>query len=100
MKSNTPNTLLDHGIKELIVQMGLPDQVQQTITSVYLPTAHWIARKSKNARKPLFIGVNGAQGSGKTTFCALLTPVLKRQCGLNAVYLSIDDIYHTRSTRQ
>ena len=26
--------------------------------------------------RPLVIGVNGAQGSGKSTFCALLAPLL------------------------
>ena len=100
MTSKTPNNPVDPEIEELIVQMGLPVQVKQTINSVYLPIAHWIARKYRDAKKPLFIGVNGAQGSGKTTFCALLAPILRNQCRLRAAYLSIDDIYHTRATRQ
>ena len=44
------------------------------------------------------VGINGAQGSGKSTLSELMV-LLFEQYGLSAVALSIDDFYYTRAER-
>jgi len=81
------------------MKYGLPVQVEDSKHTIYHPVARWIRNKTPEVEGPLFIGVNGAQGSGKTTFCALLSSVLLHDFGLHSVSMSIDDIYHTRAIR-
>ena len=45
------------------------------------------------------LGVSGAQGSGKSTFCELLSFWLQANHKLKTAVLSIDDLYLTRSER-
>jgi D-glycerate 3-kinase len=49
-------------------------------------------------RRPVVIGLCGAQGSGKSTLAAALAEALSRE-GLPAATLSLDDIYLTRDER-
>ncbi|HVI98995.1 MAG TPA: kinase [Sphingomonas sp.] len=51
------------------------------------------------ARRPLVLGLCGAQGSGKTTIARALAARL-RERGLRAAILSIDDLYVTHAERQ
>jgi D-glycerate 3-kinase len=46
------------------------------------------------------VGINGAQGSGKTTLSDYLCHWLVQERGLRALSLSIDDVYLTRRERQ
>jgi D-glycerate 3-kinase len=52
----------------------------------------------KSAEGALIVGINGAQGSGKSTLSELMV-LLFEQYGLSAVALSIDDFYYTRAER-
>ncbi len=45
------------------------------------------------------LGVNGAQGSGKSTLCHLLALVVEQSFGRSVAVLSIDDLYLTRAER-
>lgn len=80
-------------------KLGLECDPVTLYREIYAPVAHWIADRHKAAGRPIVIGVNGAQGAGKSTFCALMTPLLQRVHGLRVATLSIDDVYHTRATR-
>ena len=79
----------------------------QSLAPSYLDTAlKWfkplgvhIASHHDSAKKPFFLGVNGAQGSGKSTLCAFLQFYLSQQHGLNVVTLSLDDFYLSQSDR-
>jgi D-glycerate 3-kinase len=51
------------------------------------------------ARKPLVVGICGAQGSGKTTLVAALAKALEAEAIATAA-LSLDDLYLTRAERQ
>jgi D-glycerate 3-kinase len=57
--------------------------------------ASWIGGFGKGS----LIGINGCQGSGKTTLARRLQDQL-RQGGLRALVLSIDDLYLTRAERE
>lgn len=48
---------------------------------------------------PAFVGLNGAQGAGKSTLAKLVAAELER-LGLKAVLLSLDDFYLTKAERE
>lgn len=50
-------------------------------------------------RRPLVVGISGAQGSGKTTLVAELSARLDA-VGVKVARLSLDDLYKTRAERQ
>jgi D-glycerate 3-kinase len=74
----------------------LPEPLLQ---SLYLPLAAALAKLANARTDTLIVGVNGAQGSGKTTLCSLLAVLLERGFGLRVASLSIDDLYKTRAER-
>ena len=84
-------------VQKLIGKEGLPADYCEVVDQYWTPLATAIARKAAS-RKPLIVGINGAQGSGKSTVCAFLEVLLKRR-GLRAVTLSLDDLYLTRNER-
>ena len=84
---------------DTVATLGLPQEVLSSRATIYEPVAAWLAALQRREARPLVIGVNGAQGSGKSTFCALLAPLLSEVYGLRTVVLSIDDVYQTRKAR-
>jgi D-glycerate 3-kinase len=65
--------------------------------SLYLPMSCWIAQRHTN--KPLLLGINGAQGSGKSTLTKILKALLVKGFNKRVVTISIDDLYLCRSDR-
>ncbi|MFT7235609.1 MAG: D-glycerate 3-kinase [Methylophagaceae bacterium] len=53
----------------------------------------------KSAGNALVVGINGAQGSGKSTLSELMV-LLFEQYGLSAITVSMDDFYYTRAERR
>jgi D-glycerate 3-kinase len=68
------------------------------LAAVYLPLAAWV-RRQKSA-DTLVLGINGAQGSGKSTLCDFLQLILAAGFGFRVAGFSIDDIYKTRTERE
>jgi D-glycerate 3-kinase len=56
-------------------------------------------RLKAQVRKPLVVGISGAQGSGKSTLADKIALQLRRD-GLSVATLSLDDLYLTRSERE
>ena len=65
----------------------------------YRNLAAWIARR-KDGQGCLTVGINGAQGSGKSTAAAFLKNELSSTHSLKAAVLSLDDFYLPRAVRQ
>ncbi|WP_166423078.1 kinase [Paraglaciecola sp. 20A4] len=65
----------------------------------YIPLADNIATHQDSALKPYFLGVNGCQGSGKSTLSDFLNAYLTEQYDLNVVVMSLDDFYLDQSQR-
>lgn len=84
-------------IAELIRAERLPADYRAVVEDFWRPMAEEIAHQTETKR-PLVIGINGAQGSGKTTLCRFLEPLLAER-GLKAVMLSLDDLYLSRAER-
>ncbi|QIB66303.1 hypothetical protein [Kineobactrum salinum] len=64
------------------------------------PLAEALVAHRNGASRPLLVGVNGCQGSGKTTFCDYLCTVLGAEHGLRTIALSLDDFYLPRTERR
>lgn len=79
----------------------LPDVLQHYLLPVYVPIAEWIfANKNVASHSSLWLlGINGAQGSGKSTVSSILAGLLHHLHHLNVAILSIDDFYLTRQER-
>jgi D-glycerate 3-kinase len=65
----------------------------------FAPLADKIATHQKSANRALVVGINGSQGSGKTTVCDYLSECLAVRHDTRAVCLSLDDFYLTRHQR-
>ena len=86
--------------EEALAGLDLASEKISLLDDLYLPISKWIQGQAAQSSSPFILGVNGAQGSGKSTFCALLSQVLERGFGLRVVVLSIDDLYRTHAARQ
>jgi len=64
---------------------------------VYLPMAAWIAAQHQN--KTLVVGLNGAQGSGKSTLTKILSEIIHHGLNKSVLCISIDDLYMTHEQR-
>ena len=71
----------------------------EPLCRIYLPLAAWV-RKQKREDRPFVLGVNGAQGSGKSTLCEFLRLILREAYGYRVAGFSIDDIYMTHAERE
>lgn len=86
-------------IDELIERERLPASYRKTVDQHWRPLARQIADWSREKAGPVVIGVNGAQGSGKTTLCAFLSELLLPELGLSGAVLSLDDFYLSKAER-
>ena len=78
----------------------LDESLVEDLDRVYMPMANLISEGLNIAAKTQIIGINGAQGAGKTTFVNLLKVVLETGYGMKVALLSIDDLYFKRSERE
>ena len=81
-------------------QMMLDNNLDQALIDVYIPLAACLAKQADDYRAPRIIGINGAQGSGKSTLCKLLQIVLEEGFAKRVTTFSIDDIYLTHAERE
>jgi D-glycerate 3-kinase len=85
--------------EDFIAGHGLPTGYGGTISTVYDPLAAAIEQRSTGQSRPLVVGLNGPQGSGKSTGAEVLGKLLYDR-GLSAAVLSIDDLYLSHAERQ
>lgn len=85
-------------LAQFIESENLDASFALSFKSVFIPLAKWI--ESKQVGAPLVLGVNGAQGSGKSTLCKLLVMLLGQLFNKTVLHLSIDDLYLSPSQRQ
>ncbi len=67
------------------------------IADFYVPMTAWVADHAED--RTLVLGLNGAQGTGKSTLARLLQQLLERVHGLRAAILSLDDLYLSGAAR-
>tara|TARA_B110000858_G_C17808133_1_gene479206 strand:- start:953 stop:1831 length:879 start_codon:yes stop_codon:yes gene_type:complete len=87
-------------IEGFIQQERLPATYLLDATQCFLPLIRDIeAEIQSNQQAPFLIGINGAQGTGKSTMAKLLSTLLT-ESGHRVANLSIDDFYYSKSKRQ
>lgn len=91
--------MLDAVIKPFIRKHQLPESYADVIETWFFSLAEVLISHQRGAKKPLVIGINGAQGSGKSTLADLLVVIFEQVYQLKAVGVSIDDFYLTRQQR-
>lgn len=89
---------LKQQIQALIEAENLPNDFLTTVEKVYIPLAKALAERHRD-NQCLIVGVNGAQGTGKSTLTAFLSLLLTEQQGLPTASFSLDDIYLTKAER-
>ena len=88
-------------LDRFIQQHGLPAVFAESADNYYLPFAEWLATQLVNHEgAACVLGINGAQGTGKSTLAELLSEYLEHKHGRRAVILSIDDLYLTLAERE
>ncbi|MBO9695023.1 MAG: kinase [Sphingopyxis sp.] len=87
-------------VDELIVAERLPRTYAATVDRWWWPLAQQIVQWHAEAGRPLIVGINGAQGSGKSTLCRFLQAALLPEYGLSATVVALDDLYLSRMARE
>ncbi len=87
-------------IQQFLAAERLPDTYGQDAVSWFLPYIEQL-KQIVNAtdRRPMLLGINGAQGTGKSTLSSLIVTVLNA-AGYRTLALSIDDFYLGRDVRK
>jgi D-glycerate 3-kinase len=99
-KTNVSDRSLEQTIKALIQQEGLPETYAQTVEQTILPLADHILALHDAEKRPVVVGIHGAQGTGKSTLTLFLREILSRHLNCPTANFSLDDIYLTRAERQ
>lgn len=86
--------------RKLIEQEALPDTYADTVSRVILPLAEHIRSLHEKRQRPLVVGINGAQGTGKSTLTLFLQELLSGLYQVPTASFSIDDLYLTRAGRE
>lgn len=84
---------------EVSRRLSLPLEVAEHLTAVYSPLAERLTRQLPLYTEPLVLGINGAQGTGKSTAAEVLAHLLGVR-GFRVCSLSIDDLYLTAAERE
>ncbi|MGB5697691.1 MAG: hypothetical protein WBM46_18715 [Polyangiales bacterium] len=79
------------------IDEGIAPPCHELVARFYAPMTAWIADHVEG--QMLVLGLNGAQGTGKSTLARLLRRLLERVHGMRAGILSLDDIYLTGAER-
>lgn len=86
-------------LKAFVLQQSLPEAYIASALKWFAPVAQHIFEHHNSAQRTLIIGLNGCQGSGKSTLTALLCQLLNKHYQKMAIGMSIDDFYLTKSER-
>jgi D-glycerate 3-kinase len=87
-------------LSAFIEQHKLPEEFRLTVKQYYKPLAEQIFSLFTQSNGAYFIGINGCQGSGKSTLTHFIAEYLRAEYQLNVVVMSLDDFYLTREKRK
>ena len=97
--SQNSKTISDREMREFLSRHRLPNEFRDTAERYYLPLARRLP-DYRGDRKTLYLGINGAQGTGKSTLADFLSVAAASMLGWTVAVLSIDDFYYTREERE
>ena len=85
--------------KAFLAKHNLPDSYLETASRWFDPLIDAIADQYDPHSPPRVIGINGCQGSGKSTLGDYLCSLIPTCLDINVVSLSLDDFYLTKTQR-
>ena len=91
---------LSSALHTFTTNRGLDSSYIAQAEQVFSSAITAIVAKQQALNNTLVVGVNGCQGSGKSTLVEFLSLVLTHQYQLSCVCLSLDDFYFNQSKRQ
>lgn len=87
-------------LSTFIKQHKLPEKFKLTAQEHYQPLAERIFSQFTKNNGAYFVGINGCQGSGKSTLTDFIAEYLATTYQLTIVVMSLDDFYFTGKKRQ
>ncbi len=87
-------------LEKFIQQEGLNDIFRRNVIDYFNAYAHRLAQLAEESSRPIIVGLNGAQGSGKSTLSQYLSQIMPMHLGVDCYVLSIDDFYLSRAKRK
>ncbi len=87
-------------LQTLIAQHKLPSSYADQIERCVMPITQSVSQHVAQVNRPLLLGLQGSQGSGKSTLGRFLCLLLREEFKLNTKVCSIDDFYLSREQRQ
>lgn len=87
-------------LSTFIKQHNLPEEFKLAVNKYYQPLADQIFNRFAQNKDPYFVGVNGCQGSGKSTLTDFIATYLTTHYQLNVVVMSLDDFYFSSEKRK
>jgi D-glycerate 3-kinase len=89
----------DRQMSDFLSRHRLPAEFRRVAEQHYLPLARQLP-KLRDVSYQLLLGINGAQGTGKSTLADFLQLATESLFGWNVAVLSIDDFYYTLAERK
>ena len=86
-------------IQSFIEKHQLDDRFSLIALNWFIPLAELICANQSGEKKPFFIGLNGCQGSGKSTLTDFLQFYCQQVHDLNSAVMSLDDFYLSQDER-
>ena len=100
MVSDSGSELDPQRVAAWATRLDLPAQTVQSLCRVHAPLSDWVAARQRKLGRPMLLGINGAQGTGKSTLLWLMLRLLAERHGLSASGCSLDDLYLTAQERR
>lgn len=89
---------MDDWLARFVAEEKLPESFAETVEHLVMPFADRAADWREDFGRTAFVGLCGAQGSGKSTVAAATVRLLATR-GVKAVAMSLDDFYLGREAR-
>lgn len=86
-------------INSFINKHRLSDNFNEIAKEHFIPLSERLRAHQLGATKPYFVGINGSQGSGKSTLSAFIQSYLQQTYALKVVVMSLDDFYFSQVDR-
>ena len=87
-------------LSNFITTHSLPEEFRLTVKKYYKPLAEKFFLEFIKNKSTYFVGINGCQGSGKSTLTDYISSYLFTKYQLNVVVMSLDDFYLSREKRK
>lgn len=87
------------GFKALLAEEKIPENEAfiESLQCLYIPLCAWLVSQQND--RTIIVGINGSQGSGKSTLTKILSAILEQGFNKKIVSFSIDDLYKTHAQR-